>query len=539
MKMIILLFTLFITYTTSRSIKVFDPKYENITILINEESIEYLSQMNSVIPITVIGARKSGKSFLMNQLSQTNSFDLGHHSFPQTKGIDILYKRKYVDDHDIVYFDTEGLSSNPDGFEKNIILFGIMASSHLIINIKSELLFSDITSLSLIAQLAKYYKQQKMKTFSFPRLTWVVENYHKHLSVSEEELLYNHFLKEKENPYNEPIISQYNEIIQVLKELFPVQKLFLMPEPIDDIYQFTNLDHYTSKSLNKKYNDKMNELRKWIEESEPFKLKEQLTGEQYAKYIKNFLGELFKEKISTILPNIVNHFGRSVGKETLSMFNSKMNGLIYPMEEDQLRRMKELYLNECLKYFDKEMKSFDNITQAKELRDETIREITRSFSNFVGFNREDSHKFNKQILEEAMKMTDGKSVSEILSMQQDVIDYYVKYAKGPTTNEYLEILNAQLKRMTSNMSFQLFCSIIASFGMTYFFHRYTKLEFSSSLFLSFIMLFVIFYTLIQCTSNMSPMNIIGTIITSFFTISKIQYIIILISFIVLVIGVLI
>ena len=123
MNIIIFFFTLlFIQLTQSRTAKVFQSNYETMTMEIQSAGLKHIKQMDSVIPITVIGSRKSGKSYLMNQLTKTNSFDLGHMAYPKTKGIDILTKRKEINDKDIIYFDTEGLSSNPSGFDKNIIL---------------------------------------------------------------------------------------------------------------------------------------------------------------------------------------------------------------------------------------------------------------------------------------------------------------------------------------------------------------------------------------------------------------------------------
>lgn len=259
-------------------VNLFEPHYTNMTLSITDEGVKLLSQLDNVVPVTVIGPRKSGKSFLMNSLTKSRSFKLGHNGLPETRGIQMMERTIQFPKGEAVFIDTEGLSSNPLGYDKNIILFALTSSSHVIINVKNELLFNDILSLSAIAQLAEYYKSHQLTSFHFPALTWVIEDYNQAVGSSEHELLFNHYLVEKPNPEHNKLIDEYNLIVRTLRSQFPVQRLFLVPEPIDDVMQFTSLDTIKFAKLSTRYTAVINNIIEWLKSTSPFNLQYITTG---------------------------------------------------------------------------------------------------------------------------------------------------------------------------------------------------------------------------------------------------------------------
>ncbi|EDR24013.1 hypothetical protein, conserved [Entamoeba dispar SAW760] len=531
----LLILVLLSTILEAKTIQFFRPNYNNMTLSITEEAIDYLKEIHSLIPVTVIGPRKSGKSFLLNSLTKTSGFELGHGSLPQTKGIEFLKKKIYNKEHEVIYFDTEGLSSNPLGFDKNIVLFGLMGSSHLIINVRNELLFNDVLSLSLMSQLAQYYHQHHISSFHFPILTWVVEDYNQIMKMNEHDLLFNHFLKEKDNPDNESLITEYNEIIQTIKQLFPVQRLFVIPEPIDDHYQFTNLDNIKYDILNQQYRNKIEELKQWIFTSEPFKLHEIVTGEQYGNYAKNFINELMKEKISPLVSHIAEYFGESLLKEVLDKYNQRMGAIILPADLDYIQEKKELYANESLSLFDKQMYGLDTLLSTQSLRTKLINSINESFQLYIFSNEQKSHSFNSGVMEESLMIIKDKSKSVAVTMKDVVLNHYQKYSVGPTKQYYFKLLKRQLDLITDDMRWDVLISVLLCFFIAFLIMKFTRMNFCKSLTLSIIAFAILTLFMIFSVWQLSILDTIKLLFFAVTGLSQSQILIILTCFCCLVI----
>ncbi|KAL7719356.1 Guanylate-binding protein N-terminal domain-containing protein [Entamoeba marina] len=284
-----------------------------MSLIFEEESLDFIRPMSTVIPVTVIGPRKSGKSFLLNSLSKTNAFVVGHSSYPESEGIKVMNKK--ITNNNVLYFDTEGLSSNPAGYDKNVVLFGVLSSSQLIINVKNEILLVILS-----------------------------------------------------NPQNNELIEDYNQIITVLKDLFPIQKLFLLPEPIDDIYQFTNLDNIEFNKLSKRYRNQIDNLLQWITSSSSFSLSHIINGNQYANYIQNVVSEVMNEEINPISMRVVEHFGDNIIVESFELYQNQMESIQLPTETHSLLKTSHKFANESLIYFDTLMNGFDTTISSNKLR---------------------------------------------------------------------------------------------------------------------------------------------------------------------------
>ncbi|KAL7719628.1 Guanylate-binding protein N-terminal domain-containing protein [Entamoeba marina] len=481
-----------------------------MSLIFEEESLDFIRPMSTVIPVTVIGPRKSGKSFLLNSLSKTNAFVVGHSSYPESEGIKVMNKK--ITNNNVLYFDTEGLSSNPAGYDKNVVLFGVLSSSQLIINVKNEILFSDIMSLSVIAQLAEYYRHHRIEAFKFPVLTWVIEDYNKEIDVEPEQLLYNHFLKLKANPQNNELIEDYNQIITVLKDLFPIQKLFLLPEPIDDIYQFTNLDNIEFNKLSKRYRNQIDNLLQWIT--------------KYANYIQNVVSEVMNEEINPISMRVVEHFGDNIIVESFELYQNQMESIQLPTETHSLLKTSHKFANESLIYFDTLMNGFDTTISSNKLRTLLLNKIENALNLNLLKNEKESHTYNNQIMEESLSMIEGQPTSGISSLKQTIVDHYDRYAIGPTKNYYHKLLVNQLNMITTEIHWNVLVASLLCIFTSFLLRRILGLSVFKSLTICIFIFISLWVVISIVVYNNTIFQLAGTIFYAFINVTQQQILVI-------------
>jgi hypothetical protein len=83
-------------------------------LVFNEQALELIKSIDGQVAVCLIaGPCRSGKSFLMNKLSRTKGFKVGHSDLPETLGIWINQKFQTNENNEqngkmtVIYMDTE------------------------------------------------------------------------------------------------------------------------------------------------------------------------------------------------------------------------------------------------------------------------------------------------------------------------------------------------------------------------------------------------------------------------------------------------
>ena len=130
---------------------------------LNEEGLELLRAINDPVAIiSVVGAYRTGKSWLLNELMQIGcgeGFVVGHERHAQTKGIWLLPSTNTSSGTIRVFMDTEGMdaSGQTEVYDDRIFAFAALISSVLVYNLAETIKQADIERLAFAAQLSNEF----------------------------------------------------------------------------------------------------------------------------------------------------------------------------------------------------------------------------------------------------------------------------------------------------------------------------------------------------------------------------------------------
>lgn len=174
-----------------RAIQLIYPSKDHELLLVNETSLAWLASFHKPVAIVAVsGPLHSGKSFLMNQLlNRTSGFALGPTTEPKTRGLWMWSAPVEVDDHLIVFLDTEGLfaSNISEAYDAKIFAISSLMSSYLIYNSVKFIDQSSIDYIELLARRAQLFGikaeisasevEVENSFVSPPKLLWIVQDF--------------------------------------------------------------------------------------------------------------------------------------------------------------------------------------------------------------------------------------------------------------------------------------------------------------------------------------------------------------------------
>lgn len=117
-----------------------------------EEGLEFLRGINgSVALVTIVGPTRSGKSTTLNQITgDRNGFAVSSGIAHKTSGVDAWgepIREKSANSSFVVLLDTEGLGHSVKAYDRAILLFAVLVSSKVILNLNHNINTQDIDNL--------------------------------------------------------------------------------------------------------------------------------------------------------------------------------------------------------------------------------------------------------------------------------------------------------------------------------------------------------------------------------------------------------
>lgn len=357
MNILLLLFLLFLVcFTTRIPVKILVPDETKTKLVILKDGLEILQGIGnqSVSVITFIGRARTGKSFTLDNLlniSYETGFEVGHTNKPKTVGVDFWPQLIKVNGDDYIVFDTEGLGTGPQTYDKALLLLLTLISSRIVYHVSEYVYTDDISRLYAVACLAAHYESRGMLNKShhcsdilitdlLPPISWLVQKYRLKLTSAS---ALDDWLGEKENPDNNPFISRFNTTVRIVRTLFPLQTVHLIP-PADltlSIPSASTAIHLTDvprESLYPGYLDGMKTLSDTLfnpKYTYPKRLKGIRTPVEIANAIVDLLPaanlgfEYVGDKVAETL-------SRAILAETLNRMTINMSSINLPLENKDL-----------------------------------------------------------------------------------------------------------------------------------------------------------------------------------------------------------
>eukprot|EP00732_Lithocolla_globosa_P001358 Lithocolla_globosa_v1_NODE_659_length_3496_cov_10.987504.p1 type:complete len:797 gc:universal NODE_659_length_3496_cov_10.987504:2420-30(-) len=134
-----------------------------------ESSLDYLSSLKQpVYVVSAVGAFHSGKSFLLNQLSQNNKFEVGSNTEPTTQGIWMLpaetINQGEENEVKLLFLDTEGFFAHntDDDYDAKIFSITSILSNHLLYSTLGGLNSDEIDQIKLLARRARLFETKSI-----------------------------------------------------------------------------------------------------------------------------------------------------------------------------------------------------------------------------------------------------------------------------------------------------------------------------------------------------------------------------------------
>ena len=343
-----------------------------------------------VIPITVVGPAKSGKSFFLGMVTGCRKlFPLGHTLQAETQGAimfafeksDIQSYNHDGSDENIVtlpnennkplylFIDTEGLGLSLMIYDKAILLFSTLMSSHMVYHLSQTIEEFDILQLYSIASLVQDLKKKGLiSELELPNLTWVVDKFtfkdvssdfeNINLSTKKGALKYlSEFrLKEIPNPTDNENIQQYNDVVNVVHDEFPSHSAFFIHSAVNDDNKKKELDQIQIKDMDPRYLAQIDSVRELLMETKPKHLlkgnkDEPMTCQGFAKFIEDLVPVIKKDRRTLVGDLVVEKVFKQAHDQALTKYIAVMNNLTLPLSYTELEKEHERACNAALDLF--------------------------------------------------------------------------------------------------------------------------------------------------------------------------------------------
>ncbi|CAD6226527.1 unnamed protein product [Miscanthus lutarioriparius] len=371
-----------------RAFPIVEPDHGHTKLRLTKEGLEAIERIRTPIAaVSVIGAYRSGKSFLLNQLlslSCDKGFGVGHMRDTKTKGIWVWGSPVEVDiggsKVSVLYMDTEGFESvgKSNVYDDRIFALATVLSSVLIYNLPETIREADISRLSFAVEIAEeFYGRVKGQDVAFEpaKLLWLIQR--DFLQGKSVQQMVDEALLRVPNNNGDKNIDELNQIRDSLAVMGDNSTAFSLPQPH---LQRTKLCDMEDQELDPLYVKKRDQLKEVVASMIKPKIVQgrTLNGTEFVSFLGQILEALNKGEIPST-GSLVEIFNKAILERCLKVYNERMGRAGLPVSVDKLQQFHDLAKDEARRLFDKQHFGKHHAALSIFKLDEEIKKVYRNF----------------------------------------------------------------------------------------------------------------------------------------------------------------
>ncbi|XP_072889490.1 guanylate-binding protein 1-like [Hemitrygon akajei] len=386
---------------------------------LNLEALKVLQSIDDpMVVVAVVGAARTGKSYLMNCLAgDKKGFSVDSSVQSHTKGIWMWGQSLPQRPNEVLLLlDTEGLGDPDKGDTNNdnsIYSLAILLSSILIYNGQRNIDQQSLQDLHFVTELSKRIQMKSQRDGCsswnfvrfFPEFVWVIRDLILDMNINGKDVTPNeyleHILKLKDSDSSEQD-KKYNELRRCIRDNFPSRCCFAFPIPAHR-KKLKQLQELEDKDLDEDFVTERQNLIDYIHTHKKVKRVvggQLVTGRRFVELAKAYVGMMADE----VLPCVES----SVAK----------------LEEVE----NQAAVDEALKFYDDGMKKFSEsgcLTMSKLIENHNARSI-EAFSIFNKRSMNNNSGKYIQQLEETMSSTYKSLIAKVKEKSQEECETHLK-----------------------------------------------------------------------------------------------------------------
>ncbi|XP_062918531.1 guanylate-binding protein 1-like isoform X2 [Mobula hypostoma] len=340
---------------------------------LNPEAVKVLKSIEDpMVVVAVVGAARSGKSYLMNCLAgDKKGFSVHSTTQAHTKGIwmwcrSLPQRPKEV----LLLLDTNGLGDPEKGDINNdnsIYSLAVLLSSILIYNGQDKIDHKSLQDLYFVIELSKRIQIRSHPNDSdswdivrfFPEFVWVIRDLTLDMNidgknVTPDEYL-EHSLKLKDSEISEQD-KEYNELCRCIRDNFPSRHCFAFPIPTPG-KKIKQLQELEDKDLDEDFVTERQKLINYIDthkKVKKFPSGRLVTGPRFVELTEAYVGIM----ADGILPRVESSVAKLVEQENQTAVSEALK--FYEDEINKLSESDHHALSELIEYYNtKRKEAFD------------------------------------------------------------------------------------------------------------------------------------------------------------------------------------
>jgi hypothetical protein len=247
---------------------------------INQEAADYLRNIKGNVAVVVVaGLYRTGKSFLLNQLTgnteeKGGGFNVGSTVNACTKGIWLWGAPKHLEEKglDILFMDTEGLGSTSRSSNQDTKIFSLalLLSSYFVYNSRGVIDGNAIDDLSLVVNLTKMIHVKSQEDDStdslheyFPNFLWVVRDFTLQLEEKGKKISSRQYLENaltQQGGFSEAAAKK-NQIRMMISNFFRERDCVTMVRPMVDEDKLRDLNSTPFEELRPEFQKQISQLK--------------------------------------------------------------------------------------------------------------------------------------------------------------------------------------------------------------------------------------------------------------------------------------
>ena len=427
-------------------------EFQKKNFILNEEALEILRNIKEeIVVVSIVGKARTGKSYLMNLLLNSNNNQLKNNGFKIgssinscTRGIWLWNtpKDKPNSKAKILFIDSEGTNSvdiSTKTYDSKIFALIVLISSLFIYNTNGNIDEKSISELALAAHLsnsiatnAKIDKDVLIEELA-PKFIWTLRDFtlDKIDPETNEEISSNEYLELcLRNKISGKNSNENNIIRQNIIKYFKERECITLPRPADNEETLQNLDKIPFNQLKPNFRKEFLVLKEKVYQSSKPKIinRKRINGPILADLLIAFVDSIN----SGIVPNINTAWDNIILNDIEDYYNQSLKFFKQNVSKcNDVRNLYKLKFNTIMNYQ-------NVLIQNKEiLENERYKEKYNKFLNDL------EREINTQIMnkEKDIKNENRKLVKETINVKGKILDSNMFKEAYKNDNNYDDLIN--------------------------------------------------------------------------------------------------